>query len=198
MSTLRTEFKNASDGVQGAVVMDDTGKPKGVAVRPGDSIWLTETEEILTANAPRRDEDNPFANGSFTLLTRATEVSNRRPIGSREAGEAPTSVEESPDDGKEMSQDWDTGNEPQALPRVERQATEEVGAPPLPEGDPALGARTPGEEVGQPEVVASGRRGRGKTVRTDNPAAGPPVKEGVQHAVVVGQGGMQYKEAADG
>jgi hypothetical protein len=195
MGTLRTEFKNASDGVQGAVIMDDTGKPTGVAVRPGDSIWLTETEEILTANAPRRDEDNPFTNGSFTVLTRATEVSNRRPIGSRETAQAPTPVESSADDKEE---DWDTGNEPQAPPRVERQATEEVGAPPLPEGDPALGARTPGEEVGQPEVVASGRRGRGKTVRTDNPAAKPPVKEGVQHAVVVGQGGMQYKEASDG
>jgi hypothetical protein len=190
MTTLRTEFKNVSGGVQGAVIVDVTGKPKGIPVSDGDSVWLTEAEEILTANAPRRAEDNPFTNGAFIVLTRASEAANRRPIGSRD--EAPTPVEPSEDEG---APPWDTGNEPQALPRVERQATEEVGAPPLPEGDPALGARAPGEEVGHPEVV---RKGRGKTVRSDNPAAKPAAKEGVQHAVVVGQGGMQYKEADSG
>jgi hypothetical protein len=193
MTTLRTEFKNVSGGVQGVVIVDDAGKPKGIPVRDGDAIWLTEAEEILTANAPRRDEDNPFTNGAFIVLTRASEAPNRRPIGSRDdGGEAPTPVERS-DDSEEAP--WDTGNEPQALPRVERQSTEEVGAPPLPEGDPALGARAPGEEVGKPEVV---RKGRGKTVRSDNPAARPAPKEGVQHAVVVGQGGIQYKEADGG
>lgn len=199
MTTLRTEFKNVSGGVQGVVVLDESGRSRGVPVRPGDAIWLTEAEEVLTANAPREDKDNPFTNGALVLVTRSTEVLNRRPIGSREAApQAPTPVESSPDGDKEVSQDWDVGNEPQPLPRVEREATEEVGAPPLPEGDPALGARSPGEEVGRPEVVSQGRKGRGKTVRSDNPAARPPVKEGVQHAVVVGQGGMQYKEADDG
>jgi hypothetical protein len=190
MTTLRTEFKNVSGGVQGAVIVDVTGKPKGIPVRDGDSIWLTEAEEILTANAPRRDEDNPFTNGSFIVLTRASEAANRRPIGSRDEAPTPVSGSEAGDPPP-----WDTGNEPQALPRVERQAAEEVGAPPLPEGDPALGARAPGEEVGKPDVV---RKGRGRTVRSDNPAARPAPKEDVQHAVVVGQGGLQYKEADSG
>lgn len=196
-ATIRTEFKNVSGGVQGVVVIDDSGKSKGIPVKPGDTVWLSEQEEILTANAPKRDADNPFANGALVVQTRASEVLNRRPIGSREVvGEAVTPVEDS---GEPKAEEpvLDQGNDPQPPPREERPATEEVGAPPLPEGDPAHGIRPPGEEVGTPEVVASGKRppqGRGKTVRSDNPAAKPAAKEGPV-SVVVGQGGAQYVEA---
>lgn len=191
---IRTEFENVSDGVVGAVVLDEHGRSKGIPVKPGEFVWLSEREEILTANAPKRDADNPFTNGSLSVKTRSTEVLNRRPIGSRDVvGDAVTPVA-SPEPEEPM---LDEGNEPQPPPREERPAIEEVGAPPLPEGDPAHGVRAPGEEVGTPEVVASGKRpapGRGKTVRSDNPAAKPAPKEGAAQAVIVGQGGPQLVE----
>jgi hypothetical protein len=191
MTTLRTEFKNVSGGVQGAVIVDETGKPKGIPVSDGDSVWLTEAEEILTANAPRRAEDNPFTNGAFIVLTRASEAANRRPIGSRD--EAPTPVERlrrtetrlrgTPATSRRRSRAWSARRPRRSAPRRSPKATRRSA--------PARPAR----RSATPEVV---RKGRGKTVRSDNPAAKPAAKEGVQHAVVVGQGGMQYKEADSG
>lgn len=198
-ATIRTEFKNVSDGVQGAVVLGEDNRPKGIAVKPGETVWLSEAEEVLTANAPKRDADNPFVNGAFAVFTKASEVLNRRPIGSREVvgNQVETTVDTSPDEDEDS---LDVGNEPQGPPREERPGQqEEVGAPPLPEGDPAHGVRPPGEEVGTPQVVASGKRptGRGKTVNTAPPGGDKPAaKEGPQ-AVVVGQGGARYVGAPD-
>lgn len=80
----RSEFKNVSGGHVGAQVKDHDGRMRGVDVAPDATIWLDESEQIATANAPRKDEDNPFTNGTFELLTPATEVANRRPIGHTE------------------------------------------------------------------------------------------------------------------
>lgn len=200
MSTaaIRTEFKNVSAGVIGAVVFDSKGERRGIPVKPGDTVWLTEPEEIATANAPRKDSDNPFAQGWLVVETRASEVINRRPIGSREqVGPTAVAGSEEPAAGSGDT-DLDKGNEPVPPPTEVRPATEEVGAPPLPEGDPAHGVRPPGEEVGTPQVVASGARPpappRGTTVQSRNAAAKEAPEPGVAKAVVVGQGGPQYVE----
>lgn len=167
----RTEFENVSEGVIGVVVLNADNKPHGVAVKPGDTVWLSEREEILTANAPRRDADNPFALGWLIPKTRPHEVLNRRPIGSRSnvIGEVTA-----------PGPDLDKGNHPVEPPREERPPApedEETAAPPLPEGDPERGVRPPGEEVGTPEAVAkastSARKApaktRGQTVQSTPP-----------------------------
>lgn len=84
-ATLKDEFENTTQGHIGVITLDPNGKERGIAVRPGATIWLTEAEQILTANAPRRDEDNPFANGQLVLKTKASDVKNRRPIGNQQA-----------------------------------------------------------------------------------------------------------------
>jgi|SRR4051812_30262975 hypothetical protein len=79
--TSKDEFTNTTDGWVGAVQLDHQGKAHGVSVEPGGSVFLNEDEQILTANAPRLDQDNPFLNGSLKLRTRAVEIRNRRPFG---------------------------------------------------------------------------------------------------------------------
>lgn len=191
----RTEFENVSDGVIGVQVADGNNRMQGIPVKPGETVWLTEAEEIATANAPRRPEDNPFTKGWLQVKTRAGDVINRRPIGSRD--QVTTAVAPAP-------APTPAPKDERELPTVERQGQPgETGAPPLPEGDPALGARTPGEEVATPQAVPSGKRApakpRGQTV-SSRPAvereAAP--KEGAAAAVTVGQGGARYVEPPQG
>lgn len=56
----KQQFVNNDAGWVGAVVIGPKGDELGVAVEPGGTVWLSEPEQILTANAPRRPEDNPF------------------------------------------------------------------------------------------------------------------------------------------
>lgn len=53
-------FRNQSPGWIGVVQIDAKGQDRGRAVEPDGIVWLSEAEQILTANAPRRPEDNPF------------------------------------------------------------------------------------------------------------------------------------------
>lgn len=127
--TSKDEFVNTSDGWVGVVQLDHLGQAKGQAVEPGGSTFLSEEEQILTANAPRLDEDNPFANGTLALKTRAVEMVNRRPYGEH-AGIALAEADE---------------------PEVD---TSETGAAPPPAGDPPEGTRLPEEEVATPDAPA--------------------------------------------
>jgi hypothetical protein len=54
------KFINPTAGWQGANVFGPDGKPTAIAVEPGGEVWLTPAEERMTAEAPRRPEDNPF------------------------------------------------------------------------------------------------------------------------------------------
>jgi hypothetical protein len=69
--TTKDEFTNTTDGWLGVVQIDHMGAARGASVSPGGSVFLTEEEQILTANAPVNDEDNPFINGALALRTRA-------------------------------------------------------------------------------------------------------------------------------
>ena len=108
MADPRSEFKNASGGYAGAQVKDHTGRMRGVPVAPGASIWLDEDEQIATANSFRRDDDNPFTDGTFELLTPATVIANRRPIGYTEkpqVDEVGTAAAEGSPDGPQPEGD---------------------------------------------------------------------------------------------
>lgn len=132
---IRDEFVNVSDGIVGAITIDARGDRRGIAVHPGQSVWLSEEEQIETANAPRADTDNPLVNGTFELRTNGAEVKNHRPL------------------------------RPDANPVVEPEPSpEETGAAPEPQGEPEEGVRQPGEEVGTPDAATAAgrpRRGRG-------------------------------------
>lgn len=62
----KQEFQNQSGGWLGVVVIGPKGDDRGVSVAPGASVWLSEEEQVLTANAPRRAADNPFVEQTFT------------------------------------------------------------------------------------------------------------------------------------
>lgn len=56
----KQEFKNNTGGHLGVVVIGPKGDDTGATVPPDGTVWLSEEEQVLTANAPRRAEDNPF------------------------------------------------------------------------------------------------------------------------------------------
>lgn len=62
----KTQFKNNTGGWLGVVVIDPKGNDRGVSVEPDGTVWLSAAEQQLTANAPRRPEDNPFIEQTFT------------------------------------------------------------------------------------------------------------------------------------
>jgi hypothetical protein len=64
----KLEYQNNTSGWIGVVILDHDGKPTGVNVEPGGTIWLSEQEAILTARAPRRAEDNPFEEREYIVM----------------------------------------------------------------------------------------------------------------------------------
>lgn len=127
-TVTRDLFRNDSGGWQGVVTIEPGGGHRAISVAPGHEVWLTKEEQVLTANAPRTEGDNPLINGALTCVTEAAEVATRRPL---RPGAA---VAETPE-------------EPPA-------PEEETGAPPQTPGAPNEGERAPHEEVGTPEAAA--------------------------------------------
>jgi hypothetical protein len=56
----KQQFKNETDGWIGVVIIGPRGDDRGIPVEPQGTVWLSEAEQRLTANAPRRPQDNPF------------------------------------------------------------------------------------------------------------------------------------------
>lgn len=80
--TTKSEFRNTRDFHIGVVLKREDGRTmKGMALEPGGRVWMDEEEQMATANAPRKESDNPFTNGDLELVQSATAKANRRPIG---------------------------------------------------------------------------------------------------------------------
>lgn len=162
----KAEFKNTSRGVVGAIVIEPGKKPRGIAVQPGDTVWLTEEEQIATANAPRKAENNPFVNGSLTLVTEPQEIVNRRPIGYSEGQQVPATDEEREaiekrkaeeeaarvkhEEEEAARQKAKEEADAQTQERGSRPATEEIGVGVEPVSDGPKGERAANEEVATP------------------------------------------------
>ena len=104
----KSEFLNQTQGYIGAVQFKRNGEEHGVAVAPGGRVWLTEDEQVATANAPQHPDDNPFIAKPFTdydaktgeiiatgtraalkLITEPREIAGIRPLaGSYAAGDS--------------------------------------------------------------------------------------------------------------
>lgn len=168
MPQQKTEYRNDSPGIIGVITIEPGGERKPIPVSPGATVWLSEEEEIATANAPQRDEDNPFINGQLVKVTDAADIKNRRPLGSnadspeaaaqkQKAQEQAAAVKAANDRQAEEeaarlkeAQKQATAPQPQAPPR---QSRDETAAPPQPQGTAAQGSRAAGEEVGTPEAA---------------------------------------------
>lgn len=108
MAIMKAEFLNQTQGYVGAVQIKHTGEEVGVAVAPGERVWLSEDEQVATANAPMHPKDNPFISQPFTdynpmtgevvdtgvreplkLITEERELAGARPlaVGSFAAGD---------------------------------------------------------------------------------------------------------------
>lgn len=62
-------YRNTTNVIVGAVRILPGQPPKGIAVRAGETVWLDPDERKATANAPKSNAHNPFANGAFELVT---------------------------------------------------------------------------------------------------------------------------------
>lgn len=60
MQTEKTQFQNNTGSYVGVTILTGKGDAKGISVEPHGKVWLTRDEQALTAQAPRRAEDNPF------------------------------------------------------------------------------------------------------------------------------------------
>lgn len=111
----KTQFKNQTGSHMGAAIIDATGKEKGIAVEPHGTVWLSEAEQRLTAQAPRRAEDNPFdprSGAPYGLEGPIFEaVSEARPIASDRLVPAEASSPQNTAAAKLAA----TGDEPQGL-----------------------------------------------------------------------------------
>jgi hypothetical protein len=170
MAQPKSEFENRSQGITGVVTIDPDGKRSPIPVKPGERVWLSEEEQIATANAPQQDTDNPFINGTLVKVTDSADIKNRRPIG--EDADSPEAAEQKRKAEEEAAR-IKAANEAQAaeeaartkqaqqagavggqgVPAQQRQAPEETAAPPQPQGTAAQGSRAAGEEVATPEAV---------------------------------------------
>jgi hypothetical protein len=124
-------------------------KMKSLALAPHATIWLSEEEQIATANACRKDEDNPFVNGDLELLTPATVVANRRPIGFSEHPQPDQATATQADAGA-GDPGGDTGGTPEG-------SLEPAGGEPEP-----ASAEEPPKAAEEPEAAPEGARNRTK------------------------------------
>lgn len=132
----KSKFRNTSGGVAGAVTLDANNQARGVPVYPDESIWLTEMEQMLTANAPRNEVDNPFTDGTFTLEVRSEDATHARPIGDLQDVEAANRQAE-----------IDAQVRANLAAEDEIEIREETGAAAPPEGPAPEGQRAEHEEV---------------------------------------------------
>lgn len=127
---LKQEFVNNSPGWLGATVI--TGRnndPKAVPIGPGDRIFLSREEQILTSRSYKTDEDSPF-NSGLDAVAAPGEVKDDMRVPFDESVKAPadTAADDAPP------------------------AEEITGVLPQPAGDGAVGQQAQDEIAGTPEA----------------------------------------------
>lgn len=161
----KRKFHNPTGGYVGATILDDDNKPKGVPVDPGGSIWLSQVEERLTAEAPRLAENNPFTKQWTRVLEygpdgrpSVTEECEGVLILSEEPARTILSDRYIPSEGAtraEVAAEEKAAEEQPPAPERPAEVEETTGAPPLPKQPPVEGQPGPDEHVATPEAVAA-------------------------------------------
>lgn len=176
MAESKSEFRNDSGMVAGYTYYDQEDKARGGACPPGDTVWLSEKDRVATANAPKSRANNPFENGVFTLVTAATAVALRRPIGPDEVPQPPeaTPADEERKAAEEPAPESEAKPEPEepkptnAQVAAQRAVRPKGGADLRPKPSEKESATTPQE----PAAPAQGKRAAGEEVAT------PPATSG--------------------
>ncbi len=143
--TQQQQFRNNLHGWMGVVKIGPKGDDRGASVRPGGTVWLSEAEQVLTANAPRDPKDNPFVEQEWPVedpetgevklvkITPLTPISDQRYVPAQRfvPGVAGEGVR-----GVRAAQEAATGPEPVVVTTddeaVARREAEVLAAPPMP------------------------------------------------------------------
>lgn len=166
-------FENVSLGVLGVVTLDHKGNPKGVAVPYKGQIWLSEDEQVLTANAPRNESDNPFLPGKekLKLIRKSADLAHVRPIGEHQDEAPPAAPAE---EQGSVTAEPPAGEAPAGVntpnpPTTEQEAP--VAPPAPPASSPSAGAEP---VVPKPGPLAAGNPGGDSAEATAAVAKTPP------------------------
>lgn len=62
----KSEFLNTTQGWLGVVRINRIGEENGIAVAPGERVFLSRDEQVATANAPNHPDNNPFVAKAYT------------------------------------------------------------------------------------------------------------------------------------
>lgn len=150
MSTIedvdKQEFQNNSPGWLGATVITGRNQdPKAIPVAPGNRIFLSREEQLLTSRAHQRDEDSPFKNG-LDAISNPGKVSSDRLL---------------PYDEAVAQAEAEAAAEPEPVAEI-------TGVEPQPAGDAGIGVQAQTEIAGTPEAQPP-------KAQTPKPAASKPV-----------------------
>lgn len=177
--TTKSEFRNTRDFHIGVVLKREDGRTmKGMALEPGGRVWMDEEEQMATANAPRKESDNPFTNGDLELVQSATAKANRRPIGDTVHPDVQETGGQVAEDNPEPPSE---AAEPAAEPEAAG-ATSDGEAAPASEGaaeEPqAAGKRTPTKEEAEESARNAAARRRPSAPGDPSHTGSPPAPAG--------------------
>jgi hypothetical protein len=147
-------YENTTGITIGAVRILPGQPPKGIPVKAGEIVWLNADERKATANAPRSNDNNPFANGAFRRVReeRAADATRptdevEHPVVREEAGSTVVDEDAEADNREERP----PGTEPEAA------APEAPAAPASPASTPPAAAKPPAAEKPPAEPAPAGK-----------------------------------------
>lgn len=108
----KTRYRNVSAGIQGVAIINEEGKRDAIAVRPGETVELSEREKDMTARAPRVSKDNPFVGGGPGGGPALVLDTEERPTG--EVGAAVEPSGEAPEGAFKQGEEVGTPDAPEA------------------------------------------------------------------------------------
>lgn len=163
---IKSGFTNKSGGHVGYTVVEN-GKEKALSARPDEEVFLSAEEQILTANAPRHEKNNPFTNGNLVLTTPSKQLANRRPIGdpsmlggNDQTPEVdPTVAEEA--EARRVAEEQRKAQEAERTAAAQKQG--ETGAQPRRSRPPARSEGEGATEVAAPEETGTKPQAAGDT-----------------------------------
>lgn len=178
MALEKAEFRNTLDGVYGVVIIEPGGKQTAIPLQPGETVWLSEDEQILTANSHKAAADNPFVEREIEhvdgdkrwkdtlppileLITTPRPIASGRPIGKPAPQTTASGTVSAPAPAQQPAgpAPSSSGLESEDPPEAD------AGADAEPDGEP--------EDGEQPEPIADAEGPAGAPVEEVTAGAGP-------------------------
>jgi hypothetical protein len=167
-------YENTTGITIGAVRILPGQPPKGIPVKAGEIVWLNADERKATANAPRSNDNNPFANGAFRRVReeRAADATRptdevEHPVVREEAGSTVVDEDAEADNREERP----PGTEPEAA------APEAPAAPPAEDVEATAAAKAEAAAAQAPASPPAAPAAPASPASTPPAAAKPPAAE---------------------